>query len=157
MKREYEDGVRETSPTFFIGKEIEHTKFYGMQTLFVVGVHKNAKVRELADKHNIKHIYLGANHSEFNFEQADELVDDGYYVTVDSDYDHAVPMNHERYQLIVRYPLDEWMIQENTHLKFYDLDLNRKGIYVIPSKLIEEEQYFTDNSEYGNDTIIDEE
>lgn len=155
MERDYKQG-KVDSATFFIGKEIEHTKFYGMNTLFVVGIQKGTTIRRLADEHNIKHIFLGANHSEFSFIQAEDLVDVGYYVTIDADYEHAIPMNHERYQLIVRYPLDEWMIRENTHLKFYEESQSRKGIYVIPSKLIEEEQYFTDNSEYGDDIIIDE-
>lgn len=156
MKRDYQEGTLD-NVKFFIGDEIEHTNFYGMKTLFVVGVQPDAQIRSLAEKHNIKHIYLGANHSDFNFIQAEDLVDEGFYVTVDAEYGDAVPMNHERYQLIIRYPLEEWQMRNNTHLKFYDEDLNRKGIYVIPSKLIEEEQYFTDNSEYGKDTIISEE
>lgn len=157
MERKYKNNSQKNNPKFFIGKEIEHTKFYGMQTLFVVGIQQTAKIRELANKHNIKHIYLGANHSEFNFMQANELIDNGYFITIDAEYDYAIPMHHEKYQLIIRYPLNERMIRDNTHLKFYSDDLNRKGIYVIPSKLLNEEQHFTDNSEYNDDIIIDEE
>lgn len=155
MKRKYSEGTK-NNVSFFIGEEIEHTKFYGMQTLFVVGIHRTAKIINLANKHNIKHIYLGANHSEFSSVQAEDLLDLGYYVTVDSEHDNAVHIDHDNYQLIIRYPLKERMIKINTHLKFFDDDLNRKGIYVIPSNILKNEEHYTDNTEYGNDIIINE-
>jgi hypothetical protein len=37
MKRNYTDGIKE-DVVFFIGKEVEHTPAYGMNTLFVTGV-----------------------------------------------------------------------------------------------------------------------
>ena len=153
MKREYQQGTIDNA-TFFIGKEIEHTKFYGMDTLFVVGIHQLSKICKLANENNIGHIYLGANHSIFDVLQAEDLLDAGYYVTIDSEEDVAVPMHHENYQLIVRFLMDERFITDNTHLKFYSDDLNRKGIYVIPSTILEEKEHYTDNSEYGDDIII---
>jgi len=55
---------------FFIGREVERTPAYSMQTLFVVGVQP---VEEI-EKHlyeGIKHIFFGANHS-FNPKSFDD-------------------------------------------------------------------------------------
>jgi hypothetical protein len=64
MLRNY---TTETSDTisFFTGKEIEHTPAYGMDTLFVVGVHTPSEVHRQLDQSKIaiKHIYFGANMS----------------------------------------------------------------------------------------------
>lgn len=155
MKRDYQQGIK-TDVKFFKGLEIEHTRFFGMETLFVVGIPFTAKIIKLAHQHNINHIYLGANHSDFSYNQAEDLLDLGFYVTIDAVEEDAIAIENERFQLIVRFKLNENLITDKTHLKFYSDDLNRKGIYVIPSTLIEEEQHYTDNSEYGNDIIINE-
>ena len=78
MKRPYQD--REANDvSFFIGKEVEHTPAFGLQTLFVVGCHCTANIQDWLDdfasyedksKH-IKHIFFGANHS-FNPDSYDE-------------------------------------------------------------------------------------
>ncbi len=70
MKRDYNTGKAE-SITFFTGKEIETTPAYGMETLFVVGVHDPYTILHIADdtksyvdeSKKIKHIYFGANQS----------------------------------------------------------------------------------------------
>ena len=49
--------------TFFTGTEVEKTKAFGMKTLFVVGLQDLDKIVGHADALDIKHIYLGANHS----------------------------------------------------------------------------------------------
>ena len=49
--------------TFFTGTEVEKTKALGMKTLFVVGLQDLDKIVAHADALDIKHIYLGANHS----------------------------------------------------------------------------------------------
>ena len=60
MKRDYANGVAE-DVIYFIGKEVEHTPAYGMNTLFVTGVQP---VDEIASKLNgCTHIFFGANHS----------------------------------------------------------------------------------------------
>jgi hypothetical protein len=67
MKRDYNTGKAE-SITFFTGKEIETTPAYGMETLFVVGVHEPEVILDLIKntkkvKTSIQHIYFGANQS----------------------------------------------------------------------------------------------
>jgi len=48
---------------FFTGTEVEHTVAFGKKTLFVQGHPDPEKIIEIANEHNISHIYLGANHS----------------------------------------------------------------------------------------------
>ena len=45
MKRDYADGVKD-DVEFFFGVEIEHTPAYGMDTLFVTGVHPIWEIEE---------------------------------------------------------------------------------------------------------------
>ena len=98
MKRNYESGIAD-SITFFTGVEIEHTPAYGMQTLFVVGVHDPydilkivAESRSLLDKSkHITHIYFGANQS-FKTNGVNDVEtwrpwENMIYVCLDSEYD----------------------------------------------------------------------
>ena len=62
MKRDYKQGVAEEI-IFFVGEEIERTPAYGMRTLFVVGVHDDQVIINLAQNNDCKHIYFGANQS----------------------------------------------------------------------------------------------
>lgn len=64
MKRDYADGVSE-GVDFFFGVEVEHTPAFGMDTLFVTGVHPVELIEgKLAcTTHETKHIFFGANHS----------------------------------------------------------------------------------------------
>ena len=64
MKRNYTDGTAE-NVEFFFGVEIEHTPAYGMDTLFVTGVHPIWEIEEklAGTTYQTKHIFFGANHS----------------------------------------------------------------------------------------------
>ena len=62
MKRDYQDGISETVK-FFIGKEVEHTPAFGMETLFVVGIHPVEAIEGILTNQEIQHIFFGANHS----------------------------------------------------------------------------------------------
>ena len=70
MHRDYSSGTT-YNVDFFIGKEVEHTPAYGMNTLFVVGVQSIDDVQRILDDKNalldaskhIRHIFFGANHS----------------------------------------------------------------------------------------------
>jgi len=100
MKRDYKDGVKE-DVRFFTGVEVEHTPAYGMETLFVDGVHSKGSIVEKLG--NIRHIFFGANHSfnpGINFpKDADAwdeweymiipFLDEDYLVTLDVPIDHA--------------------------------------------------------------------
>lgn len=72
MNRDYATGTAEDI-IFFVGKEIEHTAAYGMDTLFVTGVQNPAEVLILAKQEKVKHVYFGANQS-FKPKSTDELV-----------------------------------------------------------------------------------
>ena len=62
MQRDYIDG-KKNNVTVFTGKEVEHTPAFGMETLFVVGVHNPKILADLAEIHSCKHVFVGANHS----------------------------------------------------------------------------------------------
>ena len=60
MNRDYADGVKD-NVQFFTGVEVEHTPAFGLQTLFVTGIHP---VQDIEPNINgVKHIFFGANHS----------------------------------------------------------------------------------------------
>jgi len=98
MKRDYTSGVA-TDITFFTGVEIEKTPAFGMQTLFVVGVHDPYTILEIVgnsramlDKtKHITHIYFGANQSfktkGVNDTETWRPWEDMIYVCLDSEYD----------------------------------------------------------------------
>lgn len=70
MDRIYNTGAF-TNIDFFVGVEVEHTPAFGMQTLFVTGLHRQEVILEklneqnsyLDPKFHIRHIFFGANHS----------------------------------------------------------------------------------------------
>ena len=60
MKRDGHEQVN-----FFVGTEIEQTPAFGLNTLFVVGVHPVDEIAHHFDMNprGVEHIYFGANHS----------------------------------------------------------------------------------------------
>ena len=64
MKRDYKDGVAD-NVQFFFGREVEHTPAYGMDTLFVTGVHPVDVIESklACTTYETRHIFFGANHS----------------------------------------------------------------------------------------------
>jgi hypothetical protein len=56
---------------FFVGKEVERTPAYGMQTLFVVDVQPVDQIEVMLTALNCEHIFFGANHS-FNPKSFDD-------------------------------------------------------------------------------------
>jgi len=71
MKRVYEYIEKDGNVNFFIGREVEKTPAYSMNTLFVVGVQDPDVINRLASKWQVEHIFFGANHS-FNPESPEE-------------------------------------------------------------------------------------
>ena len=51
MHRDYSSGTT-YNVDFFIGKEVEHTPAYGMNTLFVVGVQSFDAIQRILDDRN---------------------------------------------------------------------------------------------------------
>lgn len=61
-------GVNDTAtPTVFIGKEVESSVAYDMQTLFIVPIYyTNSGINDLIDQNatEVSHVYLNANHTD---------------------------------------------------------------------------------------------
>jgi hypothetical protein len=51
MKRDYTTGTA-TDINFFVGKEVEHTPAFGMNTLFVTGIQPLAEIQDWLDDFN---------------------------------------------------------------------------------------------------------
>jgi hypothetical protein len=64
MNRTYENMVTNTAK-MFVGQEVEHTPYFGLRTLFVVGSPQDQVnlIVEQASQNDCTHIFLGANHS----------------------------------------------------------------------------------------------
>jgi len=86
MLRDYETG-KSTNVSFFIGTEVENTKAKGFRTLFVAGLQPTSKILDIALKNEVKHIYLGANHSfvpnlDWNYNTVNKCIVTGYLVSL---------------------------------------------------------------------------
>lgn len=173
MKRNYLTGT-EDNIEFFFGKEIEKTPAYGMDTLFVVGVHPTDFIEDNLSRfdNGIKHIFFGANHS-FNPNGYEEhklwedmityFLDRGYWCSLDiplnqveefndgglNDFDCFIP------QIRIPIPFTK-LWNYNTMLKIDDKDFNysNPGIWTHSLHRLMDRDVFTDWSQYSNDTII---
>ena len=175
MEREYAVGTKD-DVTMFIGKEIEHTPAYNMQTLFVVGVHDPEEIVNRAHIHGAKHVYLGANQS-FNIDldgEIDEQLEDwdamvnalseaDLWVTLDfdakyhmavlesgySEYDRFIPM------ISVKLPYINHL-GYNACIKLDDTDFRKSnhGVWVHRVHDLQDTSKFTDWSKYTQDKVI---
>lgn len=168
MKRDYETGVKE-DVRFFIGTEVEHTKFHGLKTLFVVGYKSVDDITNLAAQNQIEHIFLGANHSWPSLGTVDgpklikKLLAAGYKVTVDCTYFEALGLTwhiepHENFCLIaqMRSPNIERLTKFDSYIKIDDNDFKatNSGVWVHDLKTIMSDEHKTEWSKYTNDSII---
>jgi hypothetical protein len=182
MKRDYKDGVQE-GITFFVGREIERTPAFGMQTLFVVGVHDSATILHMAndtqayidETKRIKHLYFGANQSFPNpdvndavtwrpwEEMIQECLDAGYWCTLDLDIKAAEALlessltESRRFipQISVKLPYMQ-QLGYNATIKIDDkgFEATNPGVWCIPLSELTNRKYFTNWDEYGNDEIL---
>lgn len=169
MKRDYISGEANDA-SFFVGTEVEKTPAYNMKTLFVVGLHSPDIISNLANEREIKHIYLGANHS-FNSSNimtwealAKDLLKRGYWVTLDfdlrfitdvgemllSEYDQFIP------QISVKIPYAR-LFGYNACVKIDDSDFraSNEGVWVHQLHDLMDRSKFTNWTEYGKDEIIE--
>lgn len=169
MKRDYTDGVKD-AVTFFIGKEVEHTPAFDMQTLFVTGV-------QLVDDvalhlQGCEHIFFGANHS-FNPQTYEEhkawedmiffFLKKGYLCSLDipisqveefhesgyCEYDNFIPQ--------IRVPIPYIKLWNyNTMLKIDDKDFKatNPGVWSHSLHTLMDRSKFTDWKQYQNDKIL---
>jgi hypothetical protein len=174
MKRDYDSGTAEAI-TFFTGKEIEKTPAYGMDTLFVVGVHNSNSILEMAGEHYCKHIYFGANQSFPNIKPDDARIwkqweimithclDAGYWCTLDLDVAQVEGLlegplvEHRRFipQLSVKIPYLQ-QLGYNATIKIDDKDFaaSNAGVWCHRLNTLLDENKFTNWDQYGKDTII---
>ena len=174
MKRDYKSGASE-SITFFVGKEIERTPAFGMETLFVVGVQDPYSIMELAGEHYCTHIYFGANQS-FDPKGTDDVetwrpwenmiyvcLDAGYWCTLDFDVRDVEGLlesgliEKRRFipQISVKIPGLQ-MLGYNATIKIddKDFDATNPGVWCHRLRDLTTTEAFTGWDAYGKDEII---
>ena len=174
MKRDYTSGVKEDI-TFFTGMEIERTPAFGMMTLFVVGIQRAEEIISLAELHNCRHIYFGANQSfpALQTDDADawrpwermidQCLDADYWCTLDFDVSvvqgvlEMPVIGHRRFipQISVKLPYLQ-QLGYNATIKFDDLDFEHSnpGVWCHRLRDFSTTESFTDWDQYGKDEII---
>lgn len=179
MKRDYTDGQSDDA-VFFIGREVEHTPAYDMNTLFVVGVQDTDLIEhKLGDKNalldtskHIKHIFFGANHS-FNPQSYNEhkAWENMIYYFLRQDYlcSLDIPINQvedfhesgycEYHNFIpqIRVPIpyvELW--NYNTMLKIDDKDFKatNPGVWTHSLHNLKDRSKFTSWDKYKNDVKL---
>ena len=174
MKREYNQGTAEAI-TFFTGVEIEHTPAYGMKTLFVVGVHDDQIITNLARNNDCKHIYFGANQS-FGTNGVNDVdtwrpwedmitacLDQDFWCTLDFDVSETEGVlesplvEHRRFipQISVKLPYIS-QLGYNATLKIDDKDFaaTNPGVWCHNLQDLLKRDRFTEWDQYGKDEII---
>jgi len=172
MDRVYAQEVT-SKVNFFIGKEIEKTKFEGLDTLFIVGNQDlkdiKAKIEVAANIHDteVKHLYFAANHTYDifnNFKQLRLFINSGYKVTYETTNDRInqelidkLPINDSNFLLMISVvvsPLAQLL--HNSVIKIDDTDTNRKnpGVYCTPLRDLVNRKNTTFWDEYGHDTVL---
>lgn len=178
MKRIYKDTAATDAVRMFVGTEVEHTPAFGMQTLFVVGIHNVTDIEVELIYHKCEHIFFGANQSfnpvdQTEFEQWEIMISHfltkGFMCSMDvptdalpyfirtSDVEPVRLIDHNTFiiQVSVRIPhVDEW--NANTMIKIDDVDFDATNPGVWTHKLsdLKDSNKFTDWSKYKSDTII---
>ena len=179
MKRDYTTGVGQ-DVVFFIGKEIEHTPAFGMNTLFIVGVHQFDIIENILTGQNsyndtskhIKHIFFGANHS-YNPSTPEEhraweemimyFLNKEYLCSLDIPINQVEEFHESGYceygnfipQIRVPIPyIKLW--NYNTMLKIDDKDFKatNPGVWSHSLHTLMDRSKFTDWSQYTNDKIL---
>mgnify|MGYP000665231491 FL=1 len=171
MKRNYTDGIKE-DVVFFIGKEVEHTPAYGMNTLFVTGVQP---VDEIASKLNgCNHIFFGANHSfnpsinDYNGWKAWEdmiqfFLDKDYLCSLDipisavEEFNDGGLNDHSNFIPQIRVPIPYVKLWNyNTMLKIDDKDFKatNPGVWSHSLHTLMDRSKFTDWNQYKQDKIL---
>ena len=169
MKRDYTTGEADDIQ-FFIGKEVEHTPAFGLQTLFVTGVHS---VEEIAlNLNGAEHIFFGANHSfnpqnNLEWQRWETMIEfflrKEYLCSLDipmsaveefnenglNDYNNFIPQ--------IRVPIPYIKLWNyNTMIKIDDKDFNatNPGVWSHSLHDLKDRSKFTDWSQYKNDKVL---
>jgi len=173
MNRDYTDGIHD-DVVYFTGIEIENTPAKGMLTLFVVDAQPADEIIKICDEKDIKHVYLGANHSfrpniNEDWIEWDKLVDSltehGLLVTLDFDLKYATEMLENCYDanhlvipvISVKLPFIE-QFGYNACVKIDDTDFSNTnpGVWVHSLHDLQSKETFTAWREYTQDTPLEE-
>lgn len=171
MKRNYTDGIKE-DVVFFIGKEVEHTPAYGMNTLFVTGVQSVDSIAQHLQGCN--HIFFGANHSfnpsvnDYNGWKAWEdmiqfFLDKDYLCSLDipisavEEFNDGGLNDHSNFIPQIRVPIPYVKLWNyNTMLKIDDKDFKatNPGVWSHSLHTLMDRSKFTDWNQYKQDKIL---
>lgn len=173
MNRDYTDGEND-KVMFFVGEEIEHTPAYGMDTLFVVGIHPIESIeKQLAfTTYNTNHIFFGANHS-YNpttpeqHQQWESMIthflNKGYWCSLDIPYNQVEEFNegslceYNTFIPQIRIPIPYVKLWNyNTMIKIDDKGFNatNPGVWTHSLHSLMDRSKFTDWTQYKNDKIL---
>lgn len=153
--------------SFFVGKEVEKTTFYGEKTLFVVGQQNYQDILQKASENECTHVYLGANksfeHSVFGMLEVvrDLLYRTDLFVTLDvslfvwneSYIRQGLKMfNVERFAINLSVPVPGVDSIVNMNIKIDDTGFNQNnnGVYIYQPN-VKDKTFW---SEYENDVIL---
>ena len=171
--------VYETQPDqhvdFFVGTEVENTPAKGKLTLFVVGLQPADKIVEEARKHNINHVYFGANMSFPKLDTNDyegwkaweemirAVLGAGLWATLDIDVAQVEGLHdsglteHNRFIPMISVKLPYvGLFNYNTTIKIDDktFDASNPGVWCWSLHELTDRRKFTDWSKYQEDKVL---
>ena len=166
------DTMGRKATTYFIGTEVERTAMYGERTLFVVGVQPVDKIASILNEHKLRHVYLGTSQSFTPKDYDDwkawdymitELLDAGYWVTLDFGVEYADTFNEEGWSeyntfipmISVKLPYIR-QFGYNATLKLDDRDFRatNPGVWCHSLHALQRRSAFTDWSKYTKDEVL---
>ena len=170
---------------FFFGREVEHTPAFGMNTLFVVGLHSVESIQQQLDdkntltdqSHHVNHIYFGANQSfpKLRYEDADKwrqwenmilpFLGRGHWCTLDLDISCVPGLTDGSLceqdlfipMISVKIPYIR-TLGYNAVIKIDDTDFahSTPGVWCHSLHNLQNRDHFTDWSKYRNDVISEQ-
>lgn len=174
MNRDYVTGTAK-EVEFFIGLEIEHTPAYGMETLFITGVHNPSVVLDMAKENQVKHIYFGANQSfrtagvndATTWRLWEQMIrpclDAGYWCTLDFDVKETEGLHesgfceHRKFipMISVKLPyLTQFNYNATLKLDDKDFEATNPGVWTHQLYDLLDRNKFTDWDQYKDDEIL---
>lgn len=156
---------------FFVGKEVEHTPAYGMQTLFIVGVQPIESIEILYASLNCEHIFFGANHS-FNpvgaeWEKWEVMITHFLHqkilctldipISLSEEFLESCLIEHHTFipQLRIALPyIKQWNYNTTIKLDDKDFDATNPGVWCHRLHNLMNNDVYTDWLKYSSDTRI---
>lgn len=171
MLRDYKDGIKDDVKVFS-GLEVEHTPAYGKQTLFLARNDLTYdQIKQQALQSNAEAIYFGANRTFLNTlanqpYQILKLLDDGYFVTIDYQYNihndvkkrFSHVWNHKKFIPFCSIIFEDTEEDTNLCFKIDDIDFNKtnKGVWTMSMKDFKEKAGLTIWDQYKQDEPMKE-